>query len=239
MIRGATVSDLHLFSHHSRSQRYMDWIRETADEVDFFVLNGDIFDFKWSRHGPFTRSIQAAATFLDQLCRSHPHCRFIIVLGNHDAVPPYIRTLEQLANSLPNLQWHEFVARIDDRIFLHGDLIHAGTSNKAIRSFRQRLRVPANGHPLQRLAHGAVHRSRLPWMAFRLLPKRILASRILTYLRHEDCLQPPPRHIYFGHTHSDFQDFRYRGFLFHNCGSATHGGRLRVVRFNQSQTANP
>lgn len=238
MPRGATISDLHLFSHHSHSRPYMDQIHQVADDVDFFVLNGDIFDFKWSRHGPFTHSITAATAFLQDLCQTHPHCRFIIVMGNHDAVPAYLRALQSLAVATPNLQWHEFAVRLQDRLFLHGDVIHAGTSNKAVRAFRQRLQVPANGHYLQRLAHGAIHRSRVPWLAFRFLPKRLLAARILAYLQHENFLNPPaPRHIYFGHTHSDFQDFRYRGFFFHNCGSATHGGRLRILRFTPPNEA--
>ena len=229
---GATVSDLHLFSHHSRYNDYLRQIHRTAAEVEVFVLNGDIFDFKWSRHGIFSRSVLAARRFLTELCETHPHCHFVIILGNHDAVRPWISALDELEESVLNLEWHEFAVRLQNRVFLHGDVIHAGSTNAALRRFRSRLREPANGHALQRFAHGAVHRSRVPWMAFRLLPKRVLAARILAYLRHEDWLQDSNvRDIYFGHTHSDFEDFHYRGFAFHNCGSATHGGRLRVVDF--------
>ena len=238
MSRGATVSDLHLFSHHSHYRRYFRQIERKAAEVDLFVLNGDIFDFKWSRHGLFSRSVPAARKFLENLCREHPHCRFMVILGNHDAVHPWIRALDELEKTLPNLEWHEFARRVGDRVFLHGDVIHAGSSNAALRRFRARLREPANGHALQRFAHGAVHRSRVPWMAFRLLPKRVLAARVLAYLRHENWLQDGNiRHIYFGHTHSDFQDFHYKAYTSHNCGSATRGGRLRVVDFPLENTA--
>lgn len=229
---GATVSDLHLFSHHSRPGRYMNVIRETSARADVFVLNGDIFDFKWSEHGVFTSSVTAAERFLESLLEAAPRCRFKVLLGNHDAVPPYMAALERLASVHPNLEWNEFACFVGNRIFLHGDVIHAGRSNKALRRFRSRLRRPANGHAIQRLAHSAVHRSRVPWAAFKVLPKRILAARILAYLEHENWLGGRPvRDIHFGHTHSDFEDFRYRGYTFHNCGSATHGARLRVVTF--------
>ena len=229
---GATVSDLHLFSHHSRPGRYLDRIHKAAAAAEVFVFNGDIFDFKWSEHGVFSRSVIAARHFIKELLETHPGCRFRILLGNHDAVPPYMEALEQLSGRFANLEWHEFACRVEDRVFLHGDVIHAGCTNEAVRRFRSKLQRPANGHSLQRLAHKTVHRSHVPWIAFKMIPKRILASRILAYLEHEDWLNGGGiQHVYFGHTHNDFEDFRYRGFLFHNCGSATHGARLRVVRF--------
>jgi UDP-2,3-diacylglucosamine hydrolase len=229
---GATISDLHLFSHHSRPGRYLHQFEAAAKEVDVFVLNGDIFDFKWSEHGVFSRSVTAAEQFIETLLDEFPQCQFRIVLGNHDAVPDYMEALEELEERHKNLYWHEFGCIVEDRVFIHGDAIHAGCTNEAIRRFRSKLRRPANGHALQRMAHTAVHRSHVPWMAFRMVPKRILASRLLAYLDHEDWLNGNAiQHVHFGHTHQDFEDFNYRGFTFHNSGSATHGARMRVVKF--------
>lgn len=230
---GATVSDLHLFSHHSRPNRYLEGIRKTAAGAQVFVLNGDIFDFKWSEHGVFSSSVRAAEHFLEAMMEAAPECRFHIVLGNHDAVPPYMESLRRMERLHPNLHWHEFTCVIEDRIFLHGDVIHAGSTHRAVRRFRSRLRQPAIGHRLQRWAHTAVHGSRVPGMAIRVIPKRILAARILAYLGNENLLpgDPPIRHIHFGHTHNGFLNFNYRGYAFHNCGSATHGARLRIHEF--------
>jgi UDP-2,3-diacylglucosamine hydrolase len=229
---GATVSDLHLFSHHSRPKLYLKHIEETAADAGVFILNGDIFDFKWSEHGVFSSSVTAAMLFLGELLESAPNCQFRITLGNHDAVPVYMDALEELSAVHANLEWHEFACRVGDRIFLHGDVIHAGSTNEALRRFRSKLQRPANGHVLQRFAHSAVHRSRVSRMALHMVPKRILAARILAYLENENWLNGNKiRHIYFGHTHNYFEDFEYRGYSFHNCGSATHGSRLRVVRF--------
>lgn len=229
---GATVSDLHLFSHHSRPGRYRSQILETANKADHFVLNGDIFDFKWSEHGVFERSVDAAVKYLEGLLEAAPKCRFHVILGNHDAVFPYMEALTALEEEHENLEWHEFTCTLQDRIFLHGDVIHAGSSNESLRRFRSRLRQPAKGHSVQRMAHSALHRSHVQWVAFKVLPKRILAARILSYLKHEDCLKNRSiRHVYFGHTHSGFEDFRHKGLVYHNCGSATHGSKLRVVTF--------
>lgn len=232
MRRGATVSDLHLFSHHSRPERYLPLIRSVAGRVDVFVFNGDIFDFKWSLHGVFPKSVEAAISFLEELLRSAPNCRFIFLPGNHDAVQPYLRALNNLSRTYANFDWDEFVWRLDDRLFLHGDVIHAGCTNEALRAFRNRLQRPAGGHRWQRVAHAALHRSHMSWVALKILPKRLLASRILKYLEQEGWLAGQAvHHIYFGHTHGDFEDFQFRGYRFHNCGSATHGARLRVVDF--------
>lgn len=229
---GATISDLHLFSHHSRPDRYIDQIHKTAQLAREFVLNGDIFDFKWSEHGVFLHSVTAAERFLRELVERHPGCRFHVVLGNHDAVPAYMDTLDAMAERHANLEWHEFACVVQDRLFLHGDVIHAGCTNEALRRFRSRLQRPAKGHALQRMAHKAMHGSHVPWIAYKVFPKRILASRILAYLRHENWLEGGGvRHVYFGHTHYDFEDFLYKGLYYHNSGSATHGSRLRIVRF--------
>ena len=232
MAHGATISDLHLFSHHSRPESYLGQIDETAQQSKIFIFNGDIFDFKWSEHGVFSRSVVAARQFLERLIERHPDCHFVVTLGNHDAVPLYMDVLRELADSYANFEWHEFAYIVEDRVFLHGDVIHAGCSNLALRRFRGKLQRPANGHKLQRMAHSAVHRSHVPWVAYKMLPKRILASRILSYLDHENWMDGHRiEHIHFGHTHSAFEDFSYRGYLFHNTGSGTHGSQFRVVKF--------
>ena len=232
MAQGATLSDLHLFSHHARPDSYATLIEETAGSATVFVLNGDIFDFKWSEHGVFTSSVLAARAFLERLVAGYPDCRFVVMLGNHDAVPAYVDALNELQQAYPNIEWNEFAFVFENRIFLHGDTIHAGSSNDAVRRFRSRLQQPARGYTLQKVVHSALYHSRVPWAAYRLLPNHILASRILAYLRHEGFLKESRiDHVYFGHTHCAFEDFRYKGFTFHNTGAAVHGSILRVARF--------
>jgi hypothetical protein len=46
--RGLVVSDLHLFARRSRGMTCFESLRGELESVDVLVLNGDIFDFRWS-----------------------------------------------------------------------------------------------------------------------------------------------------------------------------------------------
>lgn len=229
---GLTLSDLHVFSHHSRTRDFLRELESMAAGVGVLVLNGDIFDFKWSQHAGVLPSVMVAKRQLGHLMEALPGCRVHVVLGNHDAVQPYQGALDELASEHPRFFWHEFVCKVGRGLFLHGDAVHAGASNAAVRAFRERAgraRYDASWH---RLAHGTLHRSRLPRLAFNMVPKRLLAARLLRYLANEGWLPDPHvKDVYFGHTHSDFENFRYGGLRFHNSGSATLGARLRPIAF--------
>lgn len=232
---GLTVSDLHVFSHHSRTRDFLEELEALARGTEVLVLNGDIFDFKWSQHAGVLPSVTAARHQLEHLVRVLPRCQVHVVLGNHDAVRPYQAVLEELAQDHPHFFWHEFACKVGSGIFLHGDAVHAGASNAAVRHFRERVSRPRFDRPWHRLAHGTLHRSRLPRLAFNMVPKRLLAARLVRYLSNEGWLPDSGvKDIYFGHTHSDFENFRYRGLRFHNSGSATLGARLRPIPFQVS-----
>lgn len=229
---GLTVSDLHVFSHHSRTRDFLAELESLATSAEVLVLNGDIFDFKWSQHAGVLPSVMVAKRQLEHLMRALPRCQVHVVLGNHDAVPPYQVALQELAQAHASFFWHEFACKVGNGIFLHGDAVHAGSSNAAVRRFRERVSRPRFDTPWHRLAHGTLHRSRLPRLAFTIVPKRLLAARLVRYLTNEGWLPDRSvKDVYFGHTHSDFENFRYQGFRFHNSGSATLGARLRPIAF--------
>jgi UDP-2,3-diacylglucosamine hydrolase len=48
MPRGLVISDLHLFSPRSKAVELLVGIQEKLASADVLVLNGDIFDFRWS-----------------------------------------------------------------------------------------------------------------------------------------------------------------------------------------------
>jgi UDP-2,3-diacylglucosamine hydrolase len=233
MRRGLTISDLHLFSHHSRSRDLFHELEGQAVGVDVVVLNGDIFDFKWTLHAGVLPSVEIAERHIAHLLKTLPQCEVHVVLGNHDAVGAYQAALNRLSQAHDSFYWHEFACRVGSGLFLHGDVVHAGANNTAVRRFRERSQRPAKDYRLNRLAHGAMHGSRLPRLAFQMVPKRLLAIRLLRYLKNEYWL-PDVRvkDIYFGHTHSDFENFQYAGLRFHNSGSATLGARMRPIYFS-------
>ena len=44
---GHVVSDLHVFAPWSVAGERLEALRDAADRSDYFVFNGDIFDFRW------------------------------------------------------------------------------------------------------------------------------------------------------------------------------------------------
>jgi len=231
--RGAVVSDLHLLTNRTSVQEHWSSIMKVAEEADTFVFNGDVFDFKWSQHGGFQQSVRIAEAWIRTLVSAHPDTRFVFLLGNHDCIHPYKTALDGIQRSLSNFQWHEYWYRLDEKVFLHGDVCHAGGTAKALRAYRNRWSRMIRTSALSHAAYWAVGQSGLPTVAPRFLRRKACARQILGYLRNE--LGPAfdeIRQVYFGHVHTAFRDFRVDGLVFHNTGASTRGMELEVIRFS-------
>lgn len=234
--RGAVVSDLHLFTNRTTVHEHIDDIRRAADECDLFVFNGDIFDFKWSRHGGFALSVHAAEEWIRRLVAAHPETAFVFLLGNHDSVPAYRETLDGLAREFSNLDWRADWYRRGGRLFLHGDVSHPLASRRGLRVYRDRCNRTLQRSRFHHACYWVFARSGLPAFFLRFVSREKCARRILAYLRRElggdlDEISD----IYFGHVHTPFSDFSHGGFSFHNTGSATRGFRLSVIRFGDGE----
>jgi len=226
---GYVVSDLHLFAHWSAAHRYMTAVQEAAAKADFFVLNGDIFDFEWTTLPTFDVAAQAAVDWLTALAEEHPDCQFHFVLGNHDCLRLFVEKLDALAQTTPNLTWHPFCLRLGSALFLHGDLSLSTMRYDAFKTPRPEMaqRVKRMRHALYRVlvatrAHrgGVVLGGRKHW------------ARLLHHLikRKERTLGAGITDVYFGHTHTPFVDYRYGGLTFHNTGSAVRGLWFNPIR---------
>ena len=73
-IRVLVVSDLHLFARRSDGLNQIGSLRERLLETDVLVLNGDIFDFRWSTHSEHAHSIREAIQWLREFSHSIPNC---------------------------------------------------------------------------------------------------------------------------------------------------------------------
>lgn len=236
--RGAVVSDLHLFTNRTTVHEHMHAIRAAAEACRLFVFNGDIFDFQWSLHEGFAESVRAAGEWITQLAAAHPHTRFVFVLGNHDSVPAYQRKLESLRQALPNLDWRSAWYRHGDKLFLHGDVYHAGPSARQLDAYRERCNGKLRRSRFRHACYWAFARSGLPAFLLQFVSRTACAKRLLPYLEAELGQElRQVRDIYFGHVHVPFADFRYGNFVFHNTGAATRGMRLSVMQFDLSPTA--
>ncbi len=226
--KGFVVSDLHVFARRSDASGRLDAIRAAARAADFFVFNGDTFDFQWTELRSIEASVAAARDWIEDLACHAPACRFWFLLGNHDCIPAYREALADLERRLPNLSWHEHQIRLGCCVFLHGDMAHRRMDRGRLVHYRRNWeRKRRRGRVLNR-CYDLVGRARLDRAFARVwLRKHRVARRILFYLESLDRdLLDGVEDVYFGHTHVAFSGFAYRGLRFHNTGSAVRGSRF-------------
>ncbi len=222
---GYVISDLHLFSRRSFADQQLDLIRSKVEQSELFVFNGDIFDFRWTTLGTLEESVEKAAEWLDELVSSFGRTQFHFVLGNHDSGRLFLSKLQELSEKHDNLIWHPFYARLGDSLFLHGDAAHGkNMTQDRLLKYRSRFdeergRGRMLSHIYQSACNLGLHKS-----TYLLNPKRIVCKRIIDYFYNVDPdILSGVSHIYFGHTHTPFSDYRFRNFNFHNTGSMIRG----------------
>ena len=229
---GAVVSDLHLFTNRTTAHRHMEAINNAADGARLFILNGDTFDFLWCRHKGFEKSIEAAVRWITDLLATHPHCDFVFLLGNHDGTASFKDQLNALESRLHNLHWEEFHLRVGNKLFLHGDALHAGHTMAHLESYRGQWDRPRQKQAVSRFLYWIAAHTGVPRLLSQFHTKRWSARRILTYIHHALGTQAGEiEDVYFGHTHRPFADFEYGNRMFHNTGAALTRSRLTIHRF--------
>ena len=241
-LKGGVVSDLHLFARKTNVPIHLDAIRKAIRDCDLFVFNGDTFDFRWSVHGDRGNSLRLAREWIMDKLVSNPDTRFVFVLGNHDSAPAYRNMLAELSRRAPNMAWRPYWFRLGRRVFLHGDVFHAGETTESLDLYRARCARLSRPGRLRNMFDLALMCSRIPSMFLRNIRPRYFACRILRYLTLEMGHEMQNiDEVYFGHVHTPFSDFRYRDCIFHNTGSIIRGMNFSILHFafNRSQEILP
>lgn len=231
--RGVVVSDLHFFARRSRAGDCFDSVRTSLASAQVLVLNGDIFDFRWSTLADVDSTLDAAIRWLRDLARDFPECEVHYVIGNHDCLTRFRERLDASRPALPRLQCHEQGLRLGDRLFLHGDCAHRWMDPTGLRHYREQWNNDRQHGRLTTTAYLAADRLRLTHAAHAgWFPRRDTVKRLAHYL---DQAWPDwrraTRHCYFGHTHLPFSDYRHDGVVFHNTGSAIRGMGFNPIVF--------
>jgi UDP-2,3-diacylglucosamine hydrolase len=231
--KGVVLSDLHLFSGRSDGATCLESIRPTLESATILVLNGDIFDFRWSTLRDSQRTLAAALEWLGKLAGELSECRIHFIVGNHDCCRTFTAHLAQLAARQPRFQWHEYFLRLGPALFLHGDCAHRPMNHQGLNGFRelwrgdwQRGRLLTAGYRwVDRLG---ITRRVHEWH----FPRQRTVERIAFYL-DDACAgwRQSTRHCYFGHTHLPFADYEFNGVKFHNTGSAIRGMEFNPIIF--------
>ena len=239
-MRGLVISDLHLFSRRSDGAALWADLCNELRHAGTLVLNGDIFDFRWSGLPDEEATIAAALQWVGNLVNQSRWESIHYIFGNHDCLAAFRDRLKEFAADHPKLQCYDERLRLGRSLFLHGDCANRKMDNQALRQYRQRWsRDQARGPLRKALYDGAdvVGLSRgFHTMYF---PHRRSVGRIAHHLDH---VMPPWRDeiadCYFGHTHRPFADFLFEGVRFHNTGSGIRGMGFQPLTFDLERDEN-
>lgn len=225
------VADLHLFARRSTADRYRAEIIRAALNSDLCVLGGDIFDFRWSVFPTEDETAHAAVEWLRAFDRDTDHCRVHFLLGNHDDHPELLERLPYLAEELGTFDWSRFYYRLNDAIFLHGDVADRSMTAACLREQREQFSHGSRTEMHHRLYDVAIkaqlHRIAPPAV----YPCKRVAKRLISYLSSighgpDDGI----RHVYFGHTHRPMDHYLFQGVHFHNGGAPIGGAPFRILQ---------
>jgi UDP-2,3-diacylglucosamine hydrolase len=239
MPQGLVISDLHLFSRRSRAEELLTEMAGVVTEAGILVLNGDVFDFRWSTLPGREATIAAALMWLDGLLSRRGERPTHYLLGNHDCVTGFTERLDGIAALRPSFRWHRTHTLIGRNLFLHGDCANRSMDAAALGRFRGAWSRDRQRGPLGRALYDGADRlgaSRLVHDMW--FPRRITVRRVAHHLDHvlPDWKQRVD-HCFFGHTHLPFADHRHEGVLFHNTGSAIRGMEFRPLAFTCGEGA--
>jgi UDP-2,3-diacylglucosamine pyrophosphatase LpxH len=230
---GLVISDLHLFARRSRGETRFASIRNQLHSTSVLVLNGDIFDFRWSTLGDGKRTLSAAIHWLRGLANDFPNCQIHFVVGNHDCTPAFLEALDELAAMLPRFQWYEYLLRLGPALFFHGDCAHRRMDDHGLSRFREHWQRDFRWSPALATAYEYVDRLGITRRVHEWhFPRRKTVERIAFYLDHvRPGWRKQTRDCFFGHTHLPFSNYEYEGIKFHNTGSAIHNLDFNPVFF--------
>jgi UDP-2,3-diacylglucosamine hydrolase len=230
---GIVLSDLHLFARRSRGAARFASLRRQLASADLLVLNGDIFDFRWSTLGRQQQTLPAAMAWLCRLASEFPRCQIHFIVGNHDCTRPFLDQLSRLSATLPAFHWHEYWLQLGPRLFIHGDCAHRRMDHRGLSRYRRMWeRDWCCGRALAAayvcVDHLGVTR-RVHQIHF---PRRKTVARLAYFLdRATPDWRRQTRDCYFGHTHLPFSNYEYDGVRFHNTGSAIHNLDFNPIIF--------
>jgi UDP-2,3-diacylglucosamine pyrophosphatase LpxH len=237
---GIVVSDLHLFARRSRGSDQFNAIREKLRQVNILVLNGDIFDFRWSTLGDQNQTLPAAINWLRALAVDLPGCEIHFIIGNHDCIPAFQEELTRLATTQPGFHWHEYLLQIGPALFLHGDCTHYQMDHDALRRYRANWQRTRQWSPALAIAYKG-----LDWLGITQrvhdwhFPRQQTIERITFYLDHAfPAWRTQTRDCYFGHTHLPFTNHEHEGVCFHNTGAAINKQVFHPITFTLAGNTN-
>jgi UDP-2,3-diacylglucosamine hydrolase len=236
---GLVVSDLHLFARRSVGKECLRRLQPRLLRTRCLVLNGDIFDFRWSTISGHTASVERAVDWLETQLATLPDCEIHYVLGNHDCLGEFVARLDGLTDACARFHWHRQALQLGHALFLHGDCANAWMDAASLERYRETWSRDRQRHGLATRAYEVSDRLGFTRLAHRLhFPRRRTIARLEHYLdRTRTGWRETVRQCYFGHTHEPFNDVSCAGVTFHNTGSAITGMGFNPMSFEIGRAA--
>lgn len=216
----------------------MEELEPRVQAADLLVLNGDTFDFRWSRLRTEAESIRAATGWLEALLDGFRGDAVHYVVGNHDCLAGFRTRLAALQEACPRLQCHDLHLRIGRSLFLHGDCANRRMDETDLVRHREEWSRDRPRGGVNAALYGAAdalgvtkgfHRCYFP------APRS--ARRVAHYLdRAVPAWRTSVDDCYFGHTHVPFSGHVLGGIRFHNTGSGIRGMGFRPMHFQAGPT---
>lgn len=228
---GWVISDLHLFAQRSEGAERMNHLLPMLRGIDRLVLNGDIFDFRWSMFASHAESVARAVAWLKRLHSQLPDTQIHYVLGNHDCLEEFVVGLAAASAAWDRFQIHHHTLLLRDRLFLHGDCTNARMDQPALDRYRRQWSRDRQRHGIATTGYQLADRVGLTHLVHRWqFPKQRTLDRLRFHLDQLGITRSVV-HCYFGHTHGPFNDVEHAGIRFHNTGSAIAGMGFNPVQF--------
>ena len=230
MQNGIVFSDLHIFHPGVEEDSVLLKVRNSLQNAEICVMNGDIFDFKRTDLPSIENAIDHASEILVNWVKKFPLCQFHYVLGNQDCLGPFVAKLCEVSKEFNNLTIHEDYFVIGDKLFLHGDAAHSFTTPDAVKNYRINA-APSKPDTISRLLAKIIVNLRLNLTAYIYpsIPK--VVSNIEYYINQLDIDLVTIRAVYFGHTHVAFEAYEKNKVLYNNTGTAVNGMEFKVLEF--------
>jgi len=221
------LSDLHLFARRSIGQELLSSVRSELEQADDIVLNGDTFDFRWSRFETEKHSIREAITWLEDLLGAlRPEQRVHFIYGNHDCLTGFTTKLHKLAAlSEDRLLPVEGILILGSSLFLHGDCANWKMNAEGFDVFRGKWSRDRQRGRLAAGLYDVVDLLGIGWAFHRLyFPREITIRRVQYHLDQVSAgWAQEVNSVYFGHTHLPFENEVREGVAFFNTGSGIRG----------------
>lgn len=208
-------------------------MQEELATAETLVLNGDVFDFRWSTLPDMESTIRSALRWLADIAELRQGRAIHYLLGNHDCVTAFTESLSGIQKQHPSLSCHDPYLLLGRNLFLHGDCANHRMDEAGFRSFRESWSRDRQRGAISRALYdgvdavGASRKFHDLWF-----PQGLTVRRVAHHLDHILAgWRERIDHCYFGHTHLPFTDYSHDGVMFHNTGSAIRDMEFQPLTF--------